>query len=425
MLARVSAFAAVVTAGLCCLPGAVRAQGEPTKNEARILAAFRPIQAQVSKSVARVLSDGSAVGLGTVVGADGWILTKHSLLGDTVTVQVDGKTLPAKVVGVKDEFDLALLKVEAKGLSAVRWQPSKGATPGDWVFAASDGKTPLAVGVVSVATRTVSRREYPPQTNPNSGFLGINLTDNPDGGAKIGRVEKDSAAEKAGLEAGDVILAIDDKPIADAESLMSTLSRTRPKDVVSIRYKREGKEDTVKATLGTRPGNIGSRSDFQNRQGSDLSEMRTGFPAILQHDTVVKPAECGGPLVDLEGKVLGINIARAGRVETYAVPSENILALLDELKSGKLAPTDVKRQRLERAVKEAEEALALEQKKVAATRELVAKAAKAAEDDGKDNPDLVKALDKARKLATAAERAVAEAKDTLSKAKAALDKHGK
>src|SRR5262249_11927645 len=45
---------------------------------------------------------------------------------------------------------------------------------------------------------------------------------------------------------------------------------------------------------------------------------------------------CGGPLVDLDGKTVGINIARAGRTETYAIPSEEVQALLADLKSGKL-----------------------------------------------------------------------------------------
>jgi len=44
--------------------------------------------------------------------------------------------------------------------------------------------------------------------------------------------------------------------------------------------------------------------------GSELSKRRTGFPHILQHDSVVKPRECGGPVVDLDGKVIGINICR-------------------------------------------------------------------------------------------------------------------
>ena len=42
--------------------------------------------------------------------------------------------------------------------------------------------------------------------------------------------------------------------------------------------------------------------------------------------------------MDLDGKVVGINIARAGRVASYALPGEVVWPLLDELKSGKLAP---------------------------------------------------------------------------------------
>ena len=69
--------------------------------------------------------------------------------------------------------------------------------------------------------------------------------------------------------------------------------------------------------------------------GGELSGRRTGFPAVLQTDMVVEPKDCGGPVVDLDGKVLGINIARAGRVETWILPSENIRPLLDDLKAGK------------------------------------------------------------------------------------------
>ena len=59
---------------------------------------------------------------------------------------------------------------------------------------------------------------------------------------------------------------------------------------------------------------------------------------ILQHDTVLAPNECGGPLIDLDGKTVGINIARAGRVETYAIPAETVAALLPDMKAGKYPP---------------------------------------------------------------------------------------
>jgi serine protease Do len=90
-------------------------------------------------------------------------------------------------------------------------------------------------------------------------------------------------------------------------------------------------------TEGTRRGGP-SRSEFQNSLGGELSNLRTGFPTILQHDSVLAPEECGGPLVNLDGKVVGFNIARAGRVESYAIPTHVIMSLMYDLMSGNLAP---------------------------------------------------------------------------------------
>ena len=89
----------------------------------------------------------------------------------------------------------------------------------------------------------------------------------------------------------------------------------------------------VKPVLGRLPKQMAGNP--QEKFGNALSNRRGGFPTILQHDTVLKPADCGGPLVDLDGKCVGLNIARAGRTETYAIPSEDLLAMLPDLKSGK------------------------------------------------------------------------------------------
>jgi serine protease Do len=105
----------------------------------------------------------------------------------------------------------------------------------------------------------------------------------------------------------------------------------------------------------------------------------------LQHDTVIRPADCGGPLVDLDGKAVGINIARAGRTESYAIPAEDVIALIAELKSGRLAPVkeeeekeptaEEKRVEAARAALRAAEAeLAAAQKKVEAARAALKKA---------------------------------------------------
>ena len=99
-------------------------------------------------------------------------------------------------------------------------------------------------------------------------------------------------------------------------------------------------EKELEATLDKRPIDLFNRGDRMNALGSELSRKRTGFPVILQHDTIIKPKDCGGPLVDLDGKTVGINIARAGRTESYAIPTEAVVALLGDLESGKLAPKE-------------------------------------------------------------------------------------
>ena len=75
---------------------------------------------------------------------------------------------------------------------------------------------------------------------------------------------------------------------------------------------------------------------FQEDIGGRLSKRRTGFPLALQHDTVLQPNQCGGPLVDLDGQVVGINIARASRVASYALPAAVVKPVLEKLKSGEL-----------------------------------------------------------------------------------------
>src|SRR5262249_51957165 len=133
----------------------------------------------------------------------------------------------------------------------------------------------------------------------------------------------------------------------------------------------EEEEKELKATLGTPPTD---RGDMQNSMGSKLSDRRTGFPTFFQHDTVIRPQDCGGPVCDLDGPVLGLNNARAGRTESDAIPSEALTPILADLKSGKLAPSaaaelEKKLADLKEALKKAEEASAAAGKKVADTKE--------------------------------------------------------
>jgi serine protease Do len=301
----------------------------PAKSSPKFLSAFREAVVQPSQSTVRILCDDKQVALGVVVKADGWILTKASVLKENPICKFsDDRWFEATVVGIHEDHDLAMLKIDAEGLNPISWHQSKTTPVGFWVVSAGPTDLPVAVGVVSVAAR-----------EDNPAFLGIKMK--PAKEVTIASVEKDSAAAKAGLKANDAILMIAGTKITDREVLFDTLQKYKPGDIVTLRLRRGKEEFEVEAKLGKRPldaYNKDSRSEMQNKMGSTLSERREGFPLVLQHDTVLHRDDCGGPLVDLDGKVVGINICRKGRAETLAVPSEAILPILRDLMSGKLAP---------------------------------------------------------------------------------------
>jgi serine protease Do len=309
----------------------------------RLLAVFKNVVAGPGKSVVRVRSDDKDVALGTVVAADGYVLTKNSELlpGARPTVVLrDGRKLDAKVTGVDLKHDLAMLKIDAKNLVPVQWGESRSAAVGDLLAAPGPDADaePVAVGVLSVAARAVRPRDLPPSTPPaNSGYLGVMLEE-AEGGARIVMVTPRSAAANAGLRERDVVTLIAGTPIIDAETMINTIQHHRPGEAVTIKVRRGEKEVEVEATLDKRPPETGfDRRDYQNKLGSALSNRRGGFPQVLQHDMAIRPMDCGGPVVDLDGKAIGVNIARAGRVESYALPAEAVQALIEELKNGKLA----------------------------------------------------------------------------------------
>ncbi len=310
----------------------------PTKTDERFLKVFRDVVADASRSTVRVRcrvgGNEEVAAFGIVVGADGWVLTKASQLEGEISCEIhDGREFPAKIVGFSEPYDLAMLKLEVKGLKPVEWRDSTKDAVGSWVATPGINPDPVAVGVLSVGARQITGRELARRSS-SGGFLGIRIDPVKDG-VKVAEVIPEGAADKAGFEEADIIVTVGKSRITDPETLFKALQKTKPGEKVTVRVKRGSEEVVLKPTLGTHP--LG-RADFQNQLGSKLSNHRTGFPMVLQHDTILRPVDCGGPLVDLDGKVIGINIARAGRTETLAIPAEAVKPLLDDLKSGKLAP---------------------------------------------------------------------------------------
>jgi hypothetical protein len=160
-----------------------------------------------------------------------------------------------------------------------------------------------------------------------------------DAGPSVDEVLPGSAALRAGVERGDIIIRVNDRPTKTRRALVDAIRGHHPGEVVLLRVLRGDDTVAIKATLRVRPDNAPHGSlDYQNRMGGRISDRRTGFPLVLQHDSVLAPSDCGGPVVDLDGNVVGINIARAGRLASLSLPAGVVVPLLDELKSGKLPP---------------------------------------------------------------------------------------
>jgi serine protease Do len=300
---------------------------ENGKNHNDVKDAFLVVAGPAASSTVQVLIDGDVAALGTIVDADGYIVSKASLLDGTIACRIgDDDVLEATLVGTDEKHDLALLKVEAVDLPSAPWR--EGSTPaGTMVVALGTGQHPLAIGVISTEAREI--RHFG-SSNPNRGRLGISLGAG-ESSISITQVESDSGAKKAGLKIGDVLIDIDGTGMTSIRQVIETVGSHRPGQTLTVRVRRDGKKVEVTATLG-KPPTVESPEDEWG--GGPFSQRRAGFPTALPHDVIIQPTQCGGPLVDTDGKVVGINIARALRVTTFALPADTVQRLVQELKDG-------------------------------------------------------------------------------------------
>lgn len=296
----------------------------------QVRSAFRETVAEAAKATVEVRVGGKQVALGGIVGRDGWVITKADRLDGAATCKLkDGREFDARLVGVDKAYDLAMLKIDAKDLPTLALKRDDDSTVGEWVATVAPKRDPVAVGIVAVDTRKI---------RPQRGWLGIQM-DMGRNAARIARVYEGSAAEEAGLLVNDVILKINDESTPTRENLFRSIGKYTAGDTIDILVQRGQQQVQLQASL-TPPvkGMPNQRKEFQNSLGSQLSRRRFGFDQAFQHDTVLKPEDCGGPLVDLEGSVVGFNIARSGRTESYAVPANVAVTRFFDLMSGNLAP---------------------------------------------------------------------------------------
>lgn len=275
----------------------------------------------------------SSLGSGIILSEDGYILTNYHVIedADQLKVTANSQEYEAKVVGTDESSDLAVLKIDASGLTAIEIGSSSDLKVGEWVMALGSPfglEQSVSTGIVSATSRTTSTLSSSESSavytnmiqtdaaiNPgNSGgalvdsegkLIGINtliasssgtssgvgfaipvdyamgiaqqimngetpshaqlgvscVTINSqlasrynlpvESGAYVSQLASSSAAEKAGIQQGDIITKIDDTNISSNTDLTLAIRSHSVGDKVKVTYNRNGEENTVEVTLGS------------------------------------------------------------------------------------------------------------------------------------------------------------------------------
>jgi serine protease Do len=297
------------------------------KNGDQTLLAFEPISRATRDSVVKIDRDGNTVALAAVIDASGLAVTKASEIkeGKLTAWLASGKEVEVQLIAKDEENDLALVKVNAESLKPIQWTTGE-TSVGQWVVTPGIAETPQAVGIVSVPPRKIP---------PPRAYLGVNLDfKSPD--AKIAQVMEGLGAEAAGLKPGDVILSVNGSLVEEGKELVKTLRQFREGQSVKVRVQRGEEEFDATIKMMAPKSERGSgldRADRMNQMGSVTSRRAEDFELVIQHDTVLQNWQCGGPLVNLDGKAVGLNIARAGRVASYALPASVLTQAIARLQA--------------------------------------------------------------------------------------------
>ena len=122
-----------------------------------------------------------------------------------------------------------------------------------------------------IETGSVERARLGVQFGPASETL-KRAEDLPRGAAVVGSVVDGSAAAEAGLQPGDVIVAVDGQTLNDYLQLTQIIGSKQPGDEVQLTVNRDGEEQTVQATLGEAEGEASLTAENSPRSDDSSSE---------------------------------------------------------------------------------------------------------------------------------------------------------
>lgn len=285
-----------------------------------MLRAFQDAIGTSWRCAVQIKAGGRQVALGAVVGAEGWVITKGSQLppGEVTCRLYDNREFDAEVVAEVTNHDLALLHIAANDLPAVAWE-EKIPGRGKWLATIDLKTTPRSVGVVSTGLQRIRK---------SKSVLGVHLQDTQQG-AEVLRIVPGTGADEAGLYIGDSIYEVNGIEVNSLEGFRNAIEGAVGGDFIKLAVNRKERTFEVDARLMDLANELLDETEME--VNGRISARATGFEKVFLHDTVLEPHQCGGPLVNLDGRVVGINIARAGRVTSYALPSDVVRPVVESL----------------------------------------------------------------------------------------------
>jgi S1-C subfamily serine protease len=101
---------------------------------------------------------------------------------------------------------------------------------------------------------------------PEHAYLGLQTSDTANGeGAEIAQATANGPAEKAGLQAGDVVVKVDGQDVTGANDVAAAIEDNKPGDKVQVTVRRGGSEQTIDVTLGQRPDSVQAQPTDPNQ----------------------------------------------------------------------------------------------------------------------------------------------------------------
>ena len=302
------------------------AQEKTDRQAQEIFKALRAVGFEAKDVVFPLYSQRVKLGYGVSVGEDKVLAKASELVVNSAVYLVDKKeqALRATIEGVYPQHDLAILKVSGLRAKAARWADATSLPEGAFLAAIRPDGEAQAMGVLSVQERSLKVEDQ--------GFLGISMDPRSFGqGVRVESVVEGSAADEAGIKAGDLITEIEAQKVKGFFEVSNRLRRFKKGEKPDIKLMRKGREISVRPVLQGReiPEQDSRRLEQMDRMSGTRSVVRSDFGNVLQSDMELEASDSGLPVVDLEGRIVGLVIARQGRISTLILPGDDLAKILE------------------------------------------------------------------------------------------------